>query len=218
MTANFQHGGGSVLDQIDHLVYATPDLDATVTALDQLLGVRASEGGRHPGRGTRNALLAIGPRSYLEIVGPDPGQHLPAGSIWFGIDHLKEPKLVTWAAKSSDLSRVAAMAQRGGVKLGPVTSGSRRRADGVTLTWQFTEPTVVHDDGILPFFIDWQSSSHPAASAAAGAALISFSGEHPEPERVKRSLAALGLDLEVRPGPAPALVAVFRTARGEFHL
>ena len=85
----------SALDQIDHLVYATPDLEATVTALEQLLGVRASEGGRHPGRGTRNALLAIGPRSYLEIVGPDPEQHLLEHSTWFGIDALSGPKIVT---------------------------------------------------------------------------------------------------------------------------
>jgi hypothetical protein len=208
----------SRLDQVDHLVYATPDLDEAVMSLDQMLGVRASPGGRHPGRGTRNALLAIGPHSYLEIVGPDPEQHLPAHSTWFGIDDLKGPKLVTWAAKSSDLERVVDAARSGGVQLGPITSGSRQRSDGVTLTWQFTEPTVVQEDGILPFFIDWKSSSHPAANAAAGAELISFFGEHPEAERVKRSLAALGLDLEVRPAASPALVAVLRTARGEFQL
>jgi len=206
------------LDHVDHLVYATPNLEATVTALEQRLGVRASEGGRHPGRGTRNALMAIGPSSYFEIVGPDPEQHLPDHSTWFGIDDLSGPKLVTWAAKSSDVTRVVLAAERGGVKLGPITSGSRQRSDGVTLTWQFTEPTVLQEDGILPFFIDWQSSSHPAANAAGGARLISFFGEHPEPERVKRSLAALGVDLEVRSAREPALVAVLRTARGEFQL
>lgn len=208
----------STLDHVDHLVYATPDLEVTVTALEQLLGVRASEGGRHPGRGTRNALMAIGPHSYLEIVGPDPEQHLPAHSTWFGVDDLQGSKLVTWAAKSSDLGRLVLAARRGGVNLGMITSGSRQRSDGVTLTWQFTEPTVTQEDGILPFFIDWQSSSHPAANAAGGAELISFFAEHPEPERVRRSLATLGLDLEVRPAPAPALVAALRTARGEFQL
>src|SRR5947207_15314729 len=149
----------STLDQVDHLVYATPNLDRTVMALDQLLGVRASAGGQHPGRGTRNALLAIGPHSYLEIVGPDPEQHLPAHSTWFGIDDLQGPKLVTWAAKSSNLEELVLAARRGGVQLGPITSGSRQRPDGVTLAWRFTEPTVVQEDGLLPFFIDWKSSS-----------------------------------------------------------
>ena len=208
----------SVLDQLDHLVYATPDLEATVVSLEQRLGVRASEGGRHPGRGTRNALMAIGARSYLEIVGPDPAQHPFDHSTWFGIDDLPGPKLVTWAAKSSNLSDVVSAAERGGLKLGPITSGSRQRADGVTLTWQFTEPTFIQEDGILPFFIDWKSSSHPAANAAAGAELHSFFAEHPEPERVRGLLAALGLDLEVRSAPKPGLVAVLRTARGEFQL
>jgi hypothetical protein len=208
----------SAIDQVDHLVYATPDLDATVAALEQLLGVCASEGGRHPGRGTRNALLAIGPRAYLELVGPDPEQHLPDRSTWFGIDDLKSPKLVTWAAKSSGLERVVLAARDRGVKLGPITGGSRQRSDGVTLTWQFTEPTVVHEDGIVPFFIDWQSSSHPAASAARGAELVSFFAEHPEPERVKRLLSALDLALDVYPALKPALVGVLRTDRGEFEL
>lgn len=208
----------SVLDQVDHLVYATPDLNATVVALEKLLGVRPSEGGRHPGRGTRNALLTIGPRCYLEIVGRDPEQHLPDHSTWFGIDDLKAAKLVTWAAKAADLNSVVREAHDNGVKLGPITEGSRRRLDGVKLTWKFTEPTVVQEDGILPFFIDWQSSSHPAASATAGAELLSFFAEHPEHQRVKRSLAALKLDLEVYPAQAPALVAVLRSAHGEFQL
>jgi hypothetical protein len=132
----------SAIDQVDHLVYATPDLDATVVALEQLLGVRASEGGRHPGRGTRNALLAIGPRAYLEIVGPDPEQHLPDRSTWFGIDDLKSPKLVTWAAKSSGLERVVLAARDRGVKLGP---DHRRKSPAVG--WRHADLAVHGADG-----------------------------------------------------------------------
>ena len=61
-----------LLKRVDHLVYATPDLEASLNNLEKLLGVRAAAAGQHPGRGTRNALLRLGEDSYLLIDGPDP--------------------------------------------------------------------------------------------------------------------------------------------------
>ena len=98
-------GRATLLAQIDHLVYATPDLDLGIATIDKLLGVRATPGGQHPGLGTRNALVALGPASYLEIIGPDPEQPKPAGPRRFGIDDLKAPRLLTWVAKGRDLDR-----------------------------------------------------------------------------------------------------------------
>lgn len=95
---------------IDHLVYATPDLNATVNALEAQLGVRPSVGGQHPVLGTRNALLSLGPRMYLEIVGPDPQQPSPDGPRWFRIDTLTEPTLVTWCAAATELESLRARA------------------------------------------------------------------------------------------------------------
>ena len=53
-------------------------------------------------------------------------------------------------------------------------SGSRRRTDGVLLSWRYTDPQTVLADGLVPFFIDWGQSPHPARTAAQGASPIAL--------------------------------------------
>jgi hypothetical protein len=211
-------GPAGPVNRVDHLVYATPDLKLGIDAIEKLLGIRATPGGQHPGRGTRNALVALGPVTYLEIVGPDPEQSKPATPRTFGIDDLTGPRLVAWAAREPDLERLAADAARNGVTLGPVGSGSRKRPDGVLLSWRYTSPATVLGDGLVPFFIDWGKSPHPAQTAAPGASLVGLRAEHPEPQRVQQLLRQLGLDLPVTPGPAPVLIATVDSPKGRVEL
>jgi hypothetical protein len=207
-----------LLATVDHLVYATPELQVGIDKIERVLGVRATPGGQHPGRGTRNALLSLGPGTYLEIIGPDPDQPTPAQPRPFGIDDLEAPRLVTWAAKGTELEHVASEARRGGVKLGVVISGSRQRADGVVLFWRYTDPRTVVAGGIVPFFIDWGKTPHPASTATQGASLIGLRGEHPDSEQVQKALSRLGLGLRVQPGPSAALVATVSGPRGRVEL
>jgi hypothetical protein len=64
--------------QIDHLVFAAPDLEDGVNEVEARFGVRAGDGGQHLGQGTHNKLLALGPTTYLEnrAAGFDP-------RVWF---------------------------------------------------------------------------------------------------------------------------------------
>jgi len=203
---------------VDHLVYATPHLETGIRELEDLLGIRASAGGQHPGRGTRNALIALGADVYLEIIGPDPDQPPPAAPRWFGIDGLDASRLVTWAAKTDDIERVHRDAVDDGIAIGVVRSGSRWRSDGVLLSWRLTEPAADMNDGVLPFFIDWGESPHPAASAAQGATFIELRAEHPDAERVNRNLQALGLDVAVVRGPQSSLIAALDGRHGRVEL
>jgi Glyoxalase-like domain len=211
-------GGQEARVIVDHLVYATPDLAAGVERIAALLDVEAAAGGQHRRRGTRNALVCLGPRTYLEIVGPDPDQPSPAQPRWFGIDALKEPRLVTWAAAVADVAALASRAERAGVILGRVTNGQRTRPDGVELSWCFTDPETVVCDGIVPFLIDWRVSPHPSAAAPEGAALVALRAEHPDVAWVERSLRVLDLEMPITYGAVAALVATIQTPRGNVEL
>lgn len=208
----------AVLPQVDHIVYATRDLHATIVKLEKLLGVRANFGGKHPGGGTQNALISLGPRMYLEIMAPDPEQPDPPRGRPFGIDELKEPHIVAWLAKGRDLRALVASAKKKGIGLGEFREGSRQRPDGVRLSWQFTDPWVRVGDGIVPVFIDWGSSPHPSDGGAKGATLVGLRAEHPQPAQIKAMLNSLGVRLNVESGSRPAIIAVIQTPHGLVEL
>jgi hypothetical protein len=70
----------------------------------------------------------------------------------------------------------------------------------------------------VPFLIDWGDTPHPSDSAPGGSRLIALRAEHPQPEVVRKALAALGEDLEVQDGPVPALIAIIEGPNGRLEL
>lgn len=203
---------------LDHLVYATPHLDRSVGELEALLGVRAAYGGAHPGWGTRNALLGLGPGAYLEVIGPDPDQPDPLRSRPFLIDDLSEGRLVTWAYRHPELEGTRSELSRLGFHLGPVHAMSRERPDGRVLAWRLTLPETLPGGGVVPFLIDWGATPHPSTSAVAGCTLIELRAGHPEPEAVALALEGLGAQMAVVLATRPQLVAVLDTPRGRVEL
>ena len=213
-----QNASTEFISRVDHLVYATPDLNRGVDEIENLLGVRATAGGHHPGFGTRNALIALGPTTYLEIIAPDPEQPPPAQPRPFGLDGLKRSRLVTWFVTSPNLERLRVEALKKGVPIGEVRSGSRLRTDGVQLKWQFTDPSMLVANGIVPLFIDWGESPHPAKTATKGATLVGLRAQHPDVRAVREMLRHLELDLPVSKGQSPMLIAVIDGPRGRVEL
>ena len=104
------------------------------------------------------------------------------------------------------------------MNLGAVIPGSRKRPDGVVLSWRYTDPRVVLADRLVPYFIDWGASPHPSATAAKGVTLLSLRAEHPDADRVQQMLRQLGLDLAVSKGAKPALIATFDSPKGQVEL
>ncbi len=207
------------IDVIDHLVYATGDLDAAVDQLAARFGVRAVPGGRHVGRGTHNALLGLGGRTYLEIIGPDPAQDVPTGTpLPFAIEQLDEPALVWFAVARDDLAGTAARLRELGFDPGPVTPMQRARPDGVLLRWELATSRAVPPGGVPPFLIDWLDSPHPTADVPQGCVLRELRATLTDPTPVRAALAVVGDPVTLVAGPTAGLVALLDTPNGPVEL
>ncbi|MGD0244739.1 MAG: VOC family protein [Streptosporangiaceae bacterium] len=196
---------------VDHLIYAAPDLTAAVADFEDRFGVRAEAGGRHTGLGTHNALLALGPRTYLEIIAPDPGQPEPADGRPFATDLLTGGALVGWALGCDDIDQAASVARSHGYDPGQAADGHRVAPAGTVLRWRATDG--VRPD-LVPFLICWGGTAHPATSAPPGLSLESLRLEHPDPASLAPVLVALGADITITAAAAPALVATLSGPAG----
>jgi len=209
---------------LDHLILGASDLARGIEFLEQRTGVRAAPGGVHPGRGTHNALLSLGPRCYLEILAPDPNQPTLA---WFrNLPQLTEPRLVGWMVRPGDLVTLAERLRQSGIACEPPRESSRQRPDGRTLRWKLlrlageplgSQPAGM--EGLLPFCIEWSAGSpHPAAAAPSGLRLVQFEISGPAPDGLQRTLDILGLDLQVTRSDRPQLRARIAGPQGTADL
>ena len=155
--------GAVQLPQPDHIILGCKNLDDGIAYMEKLSGYHAAIGGSHPGRGTRNALLKLGHKSYLEILAPDPSQ--PELKWHKDLATLDAPLLVGWAVAIKNIEQYATHLRGHGVAcIGP-NAGSRVTPAGQTLRWK---TLVLEDDkqGILPFYIEWApDSAHPSSTA-----------------------------------------------------
>jgi hypothetical protein len=200
------------VEAVDHLLLGVPDLEAGMKWFEEKTGIRPAGGGSHPGRGTRNALVSLGGRHYLEIIAPDPAQAGVDNEMVAGLKKLTAPRLVGWAAASTDLEATIARLDAAKVAHSPATPGSRKRPDGRELAWRTV--AVQSDLECIPFFIDWGTTVHPSVDAPAGAKLLSLRFRHPKPAALRAELDRLGFDAEVETSPAPSFTARLDTPRG----
>lgn len=201
---------------VDHLVWAGPDLDRLVEHVAAQTGTTPVYGGRHEGRGTHNYLVGLGSGRYLELLGPDPGQPEPSRPRPMRVDGLTDAALVGWAVRTDDIDGRVAAARDRGYDPGDVAQMSRRTSDGTLLSWRLTPPEGGFG-GVVPFVIDWLDSPHPAAGLSSSMSLSRLTLRHPQPDEVSEALAALGLDglAEVVHATTPGISAVLATPLGD---
>jgi len=205
---------------VDHLLLGVSDLDRGIAWVEKRTGVKAVVGGTHPGVGTRNALLSLGERRYLEIIAPDPTQ--TAFNFRIDVRRLSEPRLVMWAAGTKDIEAVAQRARAAGFNVFGPQPGSRKRPDGKVLSWKtlgVKSDLAADDVDPIPFFIEWTPTSrHPSEDSPKGCELVALEIAHPKPADVDAVLTKLGIEAKAKARDRALLVATLRTPKGMLKL
>jgi hypothetical protein len=142
--------------RIDHVLWATSDLDAAAERFASRHGLQATGGGRHVGQGTHNRIIPLG-GGYLELIAVADEQE--AAASVFGAAVAAAPDgLMAWAVA---VEGVAAHAARLSVAVTTITrDGLSARLAGVKQA--LSTP-------IVPFFIERDPGiPDPGADGAAG--------------------------------------------------
>lgn len=200
---------------LDHLVWAAPDLDQAVARLRSLTGCPVQPGGAHPGNGTRNALLGLGERTYVEVLAPDPAQNTAAAAM--NMKALRAPALHTFAVASPRLDQVGKRLEKAGLPHAGIIPMSRRLPTGQLVRWRLLMPTGHAYGPLVPFFIDWGDSPHPADGLPSACRLAGLQITHPEAWSLRVLMEKLEIEVQVDAGPA-SLSAELETPRGRVTL
>lgn len=193
---------------LDHVILGCNDLDKGIRFVEERTGVRAALGGVHPDRGTRNALLSLGDRHYLEIMAPDPNGKAVQAWASRQLETLKglvNPRLMGWAVHPNDIDGLAKKFQESGLQvLGP-WPGSRTRPDGRVVSWKSFSLADDHH-GLLPFFIEWgKDAVHPSSDAPSGCRIDRFALAASDNEELSQMLRRIEVEALVEHSQTPEL-------------
>ena len=210
--------------QIDHVIWAVPDLDRGVQLFREMSGVDPVVGGVHPGRGTRNSLVSTGEDVYLEIIAPDPAQMpfdpetTPVQAFAHEISQMADPEVDMFAVSATDLEEIAARGRELGLEVVGPTPGQRETPDGNLIRWSHVD-FVGHGFGqFVPFAINWLDSPHPSTTSPVGAVIEGITVEHPRADELRRIYEGLGVPATVVQADEPRIVVRLTSANGPFEV
>jgi hypothetical protein len=198
--------------QLDHLMWAGAELKATCTLFEKRAGVRAEPGGAHPGRGTHNRLVGLGPGCYFEIIAPDPAQSV-ANTFGEQFLFLATPRIHTIMFRTAELEEVRSICRTAGITT-DLVDATRTTSDGSTLRWRLLVPRLNPAEIYVPHFIDWLDTPHPAQTLRTACTLVRLTISQPEPGKAAAIWKRLGIDLTPVPGPF-LIAAILATPKGK---
>jgi hypothetical protein len=201
--------------RLDHVVVGVADLAVGIDWFQSACGVTPEFGGRHTDLGTHNALVALGPDTYLELLAPDPAA--PKETAMAAALHaLVEPIPVTWSARCEDAPATAAALNAAGLQAA-TSSHERRTPAGDVVRWDIV--LLTHELGpIVPFLIEWGNGRTPAGTAPSGCALLELTVGHPNPDGVRQIFTELDLDQCVVPAEIGGLRLRLASPHGDVEI
>jgi glyoxalase-like protein len=201
---------------VDHLILGTRDLDEGIRRFEERTGVRPMAGGEHPGRGTRNALVSLGPGLYVEILAPQATA--PDSGAAAALRALTDLTPFGWAVFVRDVDAARRRLSDAGVGVSAIKPGSRARPDGSLLQWKTFEIEKPPLAGV-PFFIRWgDGTTHPSQDAPGGCRLERLRIFSSDAAALRRVFASLALDVAVEAGERGAMDVTLSCPRGTVQL
>lgn len=175
--------------QLDHIVVGIRNLTEGVAQFERLTGVKAGAGGRHPGRGTENALVSLGGGSYIEILAPQAGAALSPQDQ--PLRNLERLTILDWAVSVPEVDGAVAALKSAGFSASPAQPGARLTPAGERLDWTIFGLRDT-DLGAAPFFIRWSPNTrHPSTTAPAGCELDRLVVQDPASDMLATAMKAL---------------------------
>lgn len=155
---------------LDHVVIAGTDLEQEMKDFEQNLLVKPTVGGSDPTHGTRNALIGVkDSKTYIELLCPDPGKENCLGNQML-TRHGSGLALTPYhyAIRTLDLEAVQRKATKLGMQPTEIQKMSRTTSDGKILKYRVLFIRGHKLGGLVPYFIDWGSTPHPAKTLNKG--------------------------------------------------
>ena len=203
---------------IDHLVYCVKDLEKAISFIEMKTGFKASIGGKHRGKGTKNALINLGEKCYLEILAIDGLNSEVSPPRWMGIDFIKEPKITRICLKSKNLRKDQHIIKQYNANLGEIDQGSRATVNGEILHWKMILPLAKPEVDPIPFMVDWsESEMHPTENLPKQCKLIDleFHGNQPN---LHDCMNALFDEIEIIESCESKIIATIDGPKGIFKI
>jgi catechol 2,3-dioxygenase-like lactoylglutathione lyase family enzyme len=149
-----------MITRFDHAIIAVRDL-ADAAERYRALGFEVQDGGKHPGRGTANAIVRFG-LDYLELITVESAEAAIAagGNSRVTAELLAEREggLLGYALATNNIDGLAAKLGELGVEATGPVAGERLRPDGQRLDWRLLIPFGTSWGTPWPMFIQWNTS------------------------------------------------------------